>query len=168
MMPEDSGEPSGRPLFQSTKRAGKIPEAVSASSQKREVAAADDGDVVAAAHEGSCSPDRSATMYAAYQSGQFASCGRVRFSCSPCAARRTGAFESNTRPSVQRLIRRLPRSSPGHDDFKEFSAPYSQHSWLNRTAVNAPHVELLRTDAQGLDRRDQTDFFRGHNGTGTA
>ena len=48
--------------------------------------AADDDDVVAAAHDGSCLPDCSATMYAAYQSGQSASRWPVRFSCSPCAA----------------------------------------------------------------------------------
>ena len=38
------------------------------------------------AHDGSCFPACSRTMYSAYQSGQFASCWPVRFSCSPCAA----------------------------------------------------------------------------------
>jgi hypothetical protein len=37
-------------------------------------------------HDGSCSPVCSATMYAAYQSGQFASRCPVRFSCSAWAA----------------------------------------------------------------------------------
>jgi len=45
-----------------------------------------DDDVVAAAHDGSCLPACSATMYAAYQSGQSTSRWPVRFSCSPCAA----------------------------------------------------------------------------------
>ena len=48
-------------------------------------AAADDDDVVVA-HVGSSSPACSATMYAAYQSGQFSSRSPVRFSCSPWAA----------------------------------------------------------------------------------
>src|SRR5262249_59127165 len=49
-------------------------------------AAADDDDVVLPAHVGSSSPACSATMYAAYQSGQFSSPCPVRFSCSPWAA----------------------------------------------------------------------------------
>ena len=48
-------------------------------------AAAEDDDVVVA-HVGSSAPACSATMYAAYQSGQFSSRLPVRFSCSPWAA----------------------------------------------------------------------------------
>ena len=48
-------------------------------------AAAHDDDVVVA-HVGSSPPACSATMYAAYQSGQFSSRSPVRCSCSPCAA----------------------------------------------------------------------------------
>src|ERR687898_1617532 len=44
-------------------------------------AAADDDDVVAAAHNGSSLPACSATMCAAYQSGQFGSAAPTRFSC---------------------------------------------------------------------------------------
>src|SRR6202521_2272869 len=54
-------------------------------AQYRTLAADDDDDVVVA-HVGSSVPGRSATMYAAYQSGQFASRCPVRFSCSPWAA----------------------------------------------------------------------------------
>src|ERR687897_416982 len=58
--------------------------------------AADDDDVVAAAHDGSSLPACSRTMYSAYQSGQSASCCPVRFSCSPCAvaARRSAVASS--------------------------------------------------------------------------
>src|SRR5437667_11633109 len=45
----------------------------------------DAGDVLVA-HVGSFVPASSATMYAAYQSGQFASRCPVRFSCCPWAA----------------------------------------------------------------------------------
>src|SRR5262245_4626713 len=41
-------------------------------------------------------PARSATMYAAYQSGQFGSAAPIRFSCSPCAiAARFKAFTTS-------------------------------------------------------------------------
>src|ERR1041385_2399419 len=55
---------------------------------------------VALAHCGSSVPDCSATMYAAYQSGQLASRTPVRFSCSPCAAsaRRNALARSVTDP----------------------------------------------------------------------
>src|SRR5487761_1165714 len=43
-------------------------------------------DHVGVAHTGSSVPACSATMYRAYQSGQFASAWPMRFSCSPCAA----------------------------------------------------------------------------------
>ncbi len=46
---------------------------------------AEDDDVVVG-HVGSVPPVASATMYAAYHSGQFSSARPVRFSCSPCAA----------------------------------------------------------------------------------
>jgi hypothetical protein len=42
-------------------------------------------EILAAAHDGSGLPACSATMYAAYQSGQFRSAAPVRFSCSPWA-----------------------------------------------------------------------------------
>jgi len=45
-----------------------------------------DDDEVVAAHVGSSVPACSATMYAAYQLGQFASRCPVRFSCWPWAA----------------------------------------------------------------------------------
>ena len=45
-----------------------------------------ENDDVVVAHVGSSAPDCSATMYAAYQSGQFASASPIRFSCSPWAA----------------------------------------------------------------------------------
>src|SRR5215470_8810779 len=53
-------------------------------------------DVLCAAHVGSGLPACSATMYAAYQSGQLASRLPVRFSCSPCApsARRSALARS--------------------------------------------------------------------------
>ncbi len=44
------------------------------------------GQHVIVAHVGSSVPACSAAMYAAYQSGQFASAFPMRFSCSPCAA----------------------------------------------------------------------------------
>ena len=49
-------------------------------------------------HCGSSPPDCSASMYAAYQSGQFSSRLPVRFSCSPCAAstRRSASARSFT------------------------------------------------------------------------
>src|SRR5918998_4406942 len=68
-------------------------------AQRHRLVAAEDGggprtdrapaaydDVVLAAHDGSCVPACSATMYSAYQSGQSSSRWPVRFSCSPCAA----------------------------------------------------------------------------------
>ena len=42
-----------------------------------------ENDHVAVAHVGSSVPACSATMYSAYQSGQFASASPMRFSCSP-------------------------------------------------------------------------------------
>src|SRR5262249_13290495 len=48
--------------------------------------AATEHDDVVLAHLGSSVPDFSATMYAAYHSGQFSSLCPVRFSCSPWAA----------------------------------------------------------------------------------
>src|SRR5262252_11008742 len=45
---------------------------------------------------GSSVPACSATMYAAYQSGQFGSAAPMRFSCSPCAiAARFNAFTTS-------------------------------------------------------------------------
>src|ERR1700676_1877046 len=51
-------------------------------------------------HSGSFPPDCSATMYAAYQSGQFASRCPMRFSCSPWAAsaRRNALARSLSEP----------------------------------------------------------------------
>ena len=45
-----------------------------------------ENDHVVVAHVGSSVPACSATMYSAYQSGQFASAAPMRFSCSPWAA----------------------------------------------------------------------------------
>src|SRR5580692_8216283 len=54
---------------------------------RRDVAARRAGaDDVVVAHVGSSVPACSATMYRAYQSGQFASAWPMRFSCSPWAA----------------------------------------------------------------------------------
>src|ERR1700683_1336286 len=50
----------------------------------RRPAAQDDHVIVA--HWGRSVPAYSATMYAAYQSGQSGSAAPMRFSCSPCAA----------------------------------------------------------------------------------
>src|SRR4029453_7839502 len=54
------------------------------------------------AHCGNSVPACSATMYLAYQSGQFASLSPVRFSCSPCAAsaRRSAPDTSLTKLNV--------------------------------------------------------------------
>ena len=52
-------------------------------------------------HCGSSSPVCSATMYAAYQSGQFSSASPMRFSCSPwaAAARRSAPARSLADPN---------------------------------------------------------------------
>jgi cation/acetate symporter len=57
-------------------------------------------------HVGSCAPDCSATMYAAYQSGQFGSAWPMRFSCSPCAA-------EARRSALARSLAEAKESSPG-------------------------------------------------------
>src|SRR6202042_1535806 len=64
----------------------------------RRTAAEDDHVIVA--HWGSSVPACSATMYAAYQSGQFGSAAPMRFSCSPwgAAARRVASARSLTEP----------------------------------------------------------------------
>src|SRR5262249_20386318 len=74
-------------------------------------ATADDDGVVVATHVGSPSPACSCTMYAAYQSGQFASAWPVRFSCSPCAAaaRRSAAATS----SIEEYVVVLGSTRPG-------------------------------------------------------
>src|ERR1700735_705588 len=65
----------------------------------RRTAAEDDHVIVA--HWGSSVPVCSATMYSAYQSGQFGSAAPMRFSCSPCAAdaRRRALATSLTEPN---------------------------------------------------------------------
>src|SRR6187401_278244 len=61
--------------------------------------------VVAAAHDGSSLPACSATMYAAYQSGQFASrWPPVRFSCSPCAASARRSAAARSSPDEKEIV----------------------------------------------------------------
>ena len=60
-----------------------------------------ENDHVVVAHVGSSVPACSATMYAAYQSGQFGSAWPMRFSCSPwaAAARRIALARSLAEPN---------------------------------------------------------------------
>ena len=73
-----------------------------------------ENDHVVVAHVGSSVPACSATMYAAYQSGQSASSSPVRFSCSPWAAsaRRSALARSRRRrtPSRRRRCARAAAS----------------------------------------------------------
>src|SRR5262245_17896690 len=75
---------------------------IGAINDQNAVAHIDPPSVACRAYRGSSLPACSATMYSAYQSGQFASRTPVRFSCSPCAAsaRRNALANSATEANL--------------------------------------------------------------------
>ena len=71
------------------------------------------------AHDGSCFPACSRTMYSAYQSGQFASCWPVRFSCSPCAAAARRSAVASSVDEVNVVSSKVDTSGQSHGDLLE-------------------------------------------------
>ena len=116
----------------------------------------------AAAYVGSCLPACSATMYSAYQSGQFTSYWPpVRFSCSPCAApaRRSAAASSAGRGECR--VARVHASGQSRGDLLQQPAVAVRIAECGEGGVAAP-LRIATADGGFPGRRGGTLRSRRH------